>query len=112
MSHTLYNTMLPLGQMHAKEVARAVDALCLQACTHSAMAGALVARGMTPSDAFHTVLAWEGAGQTIPTRMMMPSPGLQSFPIMGVHGAQMPGARQMMAPGVTGIMGVPRADMF
>lgn len=110
MPHALYNTMQPLGQMHAKEVARAVDALCLQACTHAAMAGALVARGMTPSDAFHTVAAWEGAGLTIPTRMMVPSPGLQSIPVMGPHiAAGMPGARQMMAPGM---LGWPRTEFM
>lgn len=113
VSHTLYNTMQPLGQIHAKEVARAVDAFCQQACTHAAMAGALVSRGMTPSDAYHTVMAWEGAGMTIPTRMMMPSPGLQSIPIVGAHGAGIPGGRQMMAPGPGAMgMGMPRTDMM
>lgn len=102
--------MQPLGQLHGKEVAHAVDALCQQACTHAAMAGALVARGMSPADAFHTVMAWEGAGMTIPTRMHLPT--MQSIPITGVtqagiHGMHgmygTHGMRQMMTPGITGM---------
>lgn len=76
MSQALYNTMAPIGMMHAKEIARAVDALCMQACTHAAMAGALVARGMTPSQAVYSVMAMEGAGATIPTQMMVPPAGI------------------------------------
>lgn len=107
MPHTLYRAMQPIGQIHAMDVARAVDALCQQACTHAAMAGALVARGMSSSDAYHTVSAWQGAGLTIPTRMMVPSPAIQAG--LGAQAVGYPGGRQMMAPGV---MGMPRGEIY
>lgn len=74
--HQLYNKMAPIGQMHAHMVTGPMDAMIQQATTHAAMAGALVARGMTPSEAFHTVMAMEGAGMTIPISMHVPPSAL------------------------------------
>lgn len=97
---TLYRVMAPIGQMHAREIARSVDAICQQACTHSAMAGALVARGMAPAEAFYTVMAWEGADMLIPPQIRLgpvpsmgagPVLGPQAFPGIGFQGAPLIG---------------------
>jgi hypothetical protein len=69
--HQLYNRMAPIGQMHARTLASSIDAMCQQACTHAAMAGALVAQGISPSEAFHAVMAGEGAGLTIAPQMQV-----------------------------------------
>lgn len=116
MPHQMYNVMAPIGRLHAHEVARSVDALCQQACTHAALAGALVARGASPGEAFQTVAAWEGAGMFVPPEVRLGVPtralgitgierGITGMPgILGVPGYGVAGISPYAAGGIAGGM--------
>lgn len=120
MPHTLHQVMAPIGHLEGLHAGKAMEALCADACTRAAMAGALVATGLSPGEALHTVKAWEGAGLTIvpevralearalrPTRAI--DRGIAGIPaIAGIPGfAGVPGIEAMLGYPAYGAMGVP-----
>lgn len=65
MDHRLYRAVAPIAQKHAWEMSRSFEALCYEACTRSAMAGALVAQGASPGAADAMVKQYHALGLTL-----------------------------------------------
>lgn len=65
MPHRLAAAVEPVGMAVAQEMNPAVNALNEAACTRSAIAGALVSRGVHPMVALHLTKYWEATGATI-----------------------------------------------
>lgn len=93
MPHRLLNMVAPLAQLHARKMTPAFEALCATACTDSALASALVARGVSPGIAQITVEQWKSLGLLIPPEVFAPAHVLEST-LLGTVG---PVAQQVAA---------------
>lgn len=62
-----------VAMKQAHSMSEAFDALCTKACINSAMAGALVARGVDPGTANMIVKQWDALGLFIPPGVYAPA---------------------------------------